>query len=142
MACQAFSADSFTTLAGDSHLPILMHHASTSDCLPSTSHAHSMVSAGKLGSGFLLHYSLLTLPHHSPKPEEKNPLGSSGLPLCNCEARRNEVIGIVTLCHCCDKSQSAFRRNLHVKTLLNYRGSPASGEACLVYVYKLLIDTK
>ncbi|XP_067372308.1 pituitary-specific positive transcription factor 1 isoform X2 [Channa argus] len=47
MACQAFSADSFTSLAGDTPLPILMHHASTSDCLPSTSHAHSMVSAAQ-----------------------------------------------------------------------------------------------
>uniref|UniRef100_A0A3Q3WF74 POU domain protein n=1 Tax=Mola mola TaxID=94237 RepID=A0A3Q3WF74_MOLML len=44
MACQAFSADSFAPLALDSPLPILMHHASTSDCLPATSHAHSMVS--------------------------------------------------------------------------------------------------
>uniref|UniRef100_UPI003AACA18D pituitary-specific positive transcription factor 1 isoform X1 n=1 Tax=Centroberyx gerrardi TaxID=166262 RepID=UPI003AACA18D len=43
MACQAFSADSFTTLAGDSALPILMHHASASDCLPASSHAHNMV---------------------------------------------------------------------------------------------------
>ncbi|KAK2839635.1 hypothetical protein Q5P01_013375 [Channa striata] len=49
MACQAFSADSFTSLAGDSPLPILMHHASTSDCLPSSSHAHSMVSAVSSG---------------------------------------------------------------------------------------------
>uniref|UniRef100_A0A3Q2PM44 POU domain protein n=1 Tax=Fundulus heteroclitus TaxID=8078 RepID=A0A3Q2PM44_FUNHE len=47
MACQAFGADSFTQLAGDSPLPILMHHGSTGDCLPTTSHAHSMVSAGK-----------------------------------------------------------------------------------------------
>uniref|UniRef100_A0A668AFT5 POU domain protein n=1 Tax=Myripristis murdjan TaxID=586833 RepID=A0A668AFT5_9TELE len=45
MACQAFSADSFTTLAGDSALPILMHHASASDCLPATSHTHNMVPA-------------------------------------------------------------------------------------------------
>ncbi|XP_076018125.1 pituitary-specific positive transcription factor 1 [Genypterus blacodes] len=47
MACQAFSADSFTTLAGgDSALPILMHHASASDCLPTTTHAaHNLVSA-------------------------------------------------------------------------------------------------
>lgn len=52
MACQAFSADSFTTLAADSPLPILMHHASTSDCLPASSHAHSMVSAGKKGLCF------------------------------------------------------------------------------------------
>lgn len=48
MACQTFSADSFTPLALDSPLPILMHHVSTSDCLPTTSHAHSMVSPGNL----------------------------------------------------------------------------------------------
>uniref|UniRef100_A0A3Q3EES2 POU domain protein n=1 Tax=Kryptolebias marmoratus TaxID=37003 RepID=A0A3Q3EES2_KRYMA len=49
MACQAFGADSFTSLAADSPLPILMHHGSTSDCLPTTSHAHSMVSAVSSG---------------------------------------------------------------------------------------------
>lgn len=48
MACQTFSADSFTPLALDSPLPILMHHVSTSDCLPTTSHAHSMLSPGNL----------------------------------------------------------------------------------------------
>lgn len=47
MACQAFSADSFAALAGDSALPILMHHASAGDCLPTTSHAHNLASAGK-----------------------------------------------------------------------------------------------
>uniref|UniRef100_H3DG76 POU domain protein n=1 Tax=Tetraodon nigroviridis TaxID=99883 RepID=H3DG76_TETNG len=46
MACQTFSADAFTPLALDSPLPILMHHVSTSDGLPTTSHAHSMVSPG------------------------------------------------------------------------------------------------
>lgn len=54
MACQAFSADSFAPLTLDSPLPILMHHAATSDGLPTTSHAHSMVSPGKLASGGLL----------------------------------------------------------------------------------------
>ncbi|MED6266368.1 Pituitary-specific positive transcription factor 1 [Characodon lateralis] len=49
MACQAFGADTFTPLAGDSPLPILMHHGSTGDCLPTTSHAHSMVSAVSSG---------------------------------------------------------------------------------------------
>ncbi|CAG5865460.1 pituitary-specific positive transcription factor 1 [Menidia menidia] len=49
MACQAFGAEAFTPLAGDSHLPILMHHGSASDCLPTTSHAHSMVSAVSSG---------------------------------------------------------------------------------------------
>ncbi|XP_054643624.1 pituitary-specific positive transcription factor 1 [Dunckerocampus dactyliophorus] len=47
MASQAFSGDSFTPLAADSPLPIFMHHSSASDCLPSTSHGHNMVSAGK-----------------------------------------------------------------------------------------------
>ncbi|XP_036401855.1 pituitary-specific positive transcription factor 1 isoform X1 [Megalops cyprinoides] len=46
MTCQAFtSADSFTTLAGDSSaLPLLMHHAGAGDCLPVSSHTN-MVSA-------------------------------------------------------------------------------------------------
>lgn len=63
MACQAFSADSFTPLTLDSPLPILMHHATTSDGLPTTSHAHSMVSPGKLASDALLSCFLLC---HSP----------------------------------------------------------------------------
>ncbi|XP_078118930.1 pituitary-specific positive transcription factor 1 [Sander vitreus] len=49
MACQAFSTDSFNPLLGDSPLPILMHHASPGDCLPASSHAHSMVSAVSSG---------------------------------------------------------------------------------------------
>ncbi|XP_028289499.1 pituitary-specific positive transcription factor 1 [Parambassis ranga] len=49
MACQAFGADSFTSLSGDSPLPILMHHGPTSDCLPTTSHTHTMVSAVSSG---------------------------------------------------------------------------------------------
>ncbi|XP_059896174.1 pituitary-specific positive transcription factor 1 [Gadus macrocephalus] len=45
MACQAFTSDSFTTLAtGDSSLPLLMHHASAGDCLPPPSHGHNMMS--------------------------------------------------------------------------------------------------
>ncbi|KAL4635695.1 pituitary-specific positive transcription factor 1 isoform X1 [Arapaima gigas] len=49
MTCQAFSsADSFTTLAGDSSaLPLLIHHAGTGDCLPVSSHATSMVLGAK-----------------------------------------------------------------------------------------------
>lgn len=47
MACQAFGSDSFASLTGDSPLPIIMHHGSTTDCLPTTSHAQSMVAAGK-----------------------------------------------------------------------------------------------
>ncbi|XP_034741277.1 pituitary-specific positive transcription factor 1 [Etheostoma cragini] len=49
MACEAFSSDSFTQLSGDSPLPILMHHASPGDCLPASSHTHSMVSAVSSG---------------------------------------------------------------------------------------------
>ncbi|XP_056291199.1 pituitary-specific positive transcription factor 1 [Pseudoliparis swirei] len=49
MACQVFSSDHFTPLTGDSPLPILMHHASTGDCLPGSSHSHSMVSAVSSG---------------------------------------------------------------------------------------------
>ncbi|XP_053733469.1 pituitary-specific positive transcription factor 1 [Synchiropus splendidus] len=49
MASQAFSADSFTTLAADSALPIFMHHSSSNECLPASSHAHSMVSAVSSG---------------------------------------------------------------------------------------------
>uniref|UniRef100_A0A8C5HRK9 POU domain protein n=2 Tax=Gouania willdenowi TaxID=441366 RepID=A0A8C5HRK9_GOUWI len=44
MACQAFGVDSFNPLAGDSPLPMLMHHSAPGDCLSTT--AHSMVSAG------------------------------------------------------------------------------------------------
>lgn len=62
MACQAFSADSFTQLTGDSPLPILMHHGSSSDCLPTSSHAHSMVSAGKNAPLLLLIALPLTNP--------------------------------------------------------------------------------
>nr|AAM00354.1 pituitary-specific transcription factor [Plecoglossus altivelis] len=49
MSCQAFSTDSFTTLVGDSGLPLLMHHASAADCTPATSHTHNMVSTGPSG---------------------------------------------------------------------------------------------
>ncbi|XP_077392369.1 pituitary-specific positive transcription factor 1 isoform X3 [Festucalex cinctus] len=49
MASQAFIGDSFPPLAGDSPLPIFMHHSSAGDCLPSTSHGHSMVSAVSSG---------------------------------------------------------------------------------------------
>ncbi|XP_046869781.1 pituitary-specific positive transcription factor 1 isoform X2 [Hypomesus transpacificus] len=51
MSCQAFSTDAFTTLVGDSGLPLLMHHASAGDCTPTTSHTHNMVSTG-------LHYPM------------------------------------------------------------------------------------
>ncbi|XP_036421371.1 pituitary-specific positive transcription factor 1 isoform X1 [Colossoma macropomum] len=44
MTCQAFSStDSFTTLSGDSALPLLMHHPGAADCLPVTSHTTNMV---------------------------------------------------------------------------------------------------
>ncbi|XP_067116932.1 pituitary-specific positive transcription factor 1 isoform X1 [Osmerus mordax] len=49
MSCQAFSTDAFTTLVGDSGLPLLMHHASAGDCSPATSHTHNMVSTGPSG---------------------------------------------------------------------------------------------
>ncbi|CAG09228.1 unnamed protein product, partial [Tetraodon nigroviridis] len=57
MACQTFSADAFTPLALDSPLPILMHHVSTSDGLPTTSHAHSMVTL-RANTPPSLHYPL------------------------------------------------------------------------------------
>nr|XP_019945200.1 PREDICTED: pituitary-specific positive transcription factor 1 isoform X3 [Paralichthys olivaceus] len=75
MACQAFSTDSFTTLPGDSALPILMHHASTSDCLPSTSHAHSMVSA--VSSGLSLGQSSKRSHMHLSTSSLGNALGNS-----------------------------------------------------------------
>ncbi|XP_044072529.1 pituitary-specific positive transcription factor 1 isoform X1 [Siniperca chuatsi] len=74
MACQAFSADSFTPLAGDSPLPILMHHASASDCLPTTSHAHSMVSA--VSSGLSLGQSSKRPHMHLSTSSLGNPLGN------------------------------------------------------------------
>lgn len=48
MSCQAFSStDSFGTLSGDSAaLPLLMHHAGASDCLPVTSHTTNIVPPG------------------------------------------------------------------------------------------------
>ncbi|XP_046869780.1 pituitary-specific positive transcription factor 1 isoform X1 [Hypomesus transpacificus] len=49
MSCQAFSTDAFTTLVGDSGLPLLMHHASAGDCTPTTSHTHNMVSTEPSG---------------------------------------------------------------------------------------------
>ncbi|XP_061899291.1 pituitary-specific positive transcription factor 1-like [Entelurus aequoreus] len=51
MSSHTFCGDSFSPLAGDlSSLPIFMHHTSASqDCLPASSHAHSMVSAVSSG---------------------------------------------------------------------------------------------
>ncbi|XP_045910308.1 pituitary-specific positive transcription factor 1 [Micropterus dolomieu] len=74
MACQAFSADSFTPLAGDSPLPILMHHAPAGDCLPTTSHAHSMVSA--VSSGLSLGQSSKRSHMHLSTSSLGNPLGN------------------------------------------------------------------
>ncbi|CAJ1079897.1 pituitary-specific positive transcription factor 1 [Xyrichtys novacula] len=74
MACQAFSADSFSPLAGDSPLPILMHHASTTDCLPATSHAHSMVSA--VSSGLTLGQSSKRSHMHLSTSSLGNALGN------------------------------------------------------------------
>nr|XP_046222670.1 pituitary-specific positive transcription factor 1 isoform X2 [Oncorhynchus gorbuscha] len=71
MSCQAFSSDSFT-LAGDS-LPLLMHHASAADCLPSSTHTHNMVSAVPSGRSLLqsskrshMHLSTSTLGNGPP----------------------------------------------------------------------------
>ncbi|XP_062257812.1 pituitary-specific positive transcription factor 1 isoform X2 [Platichthys flesus] len=75
MACQAFNTDSFTQLSGDSVLPILMHHASASDCLPSTSHAHSMVSA--VSSGLSLGQSSKRSHMHLSASSLGNALGNS-----------------------------------------------------------------
>ncbi|GAA6229457.1 pituitary-specific positive transcription factor 1 isoform X1 [Lates japonicus] len=75
MACQAFSTDSFTPLAGDSALPILMHHASTSDCLPATSHAHSMVST--VSSGLSLGQTSKRSHMHLPTSSLSTALGNS-----------------------------------------------------------------
>ncbi|XP_034430063.1 pituitary-specific positive transcription factor 1 isoform X2 [Hippoglossus hippoglossus] len=75
MACQAFSTDSFAQLSGDSALPILMHHASASDCLPSTSHAHSMVSA--VSSGLSLGQSSKRSHMHLSTSSLGNALGNS-----------------------------------------------------------------
>ncbi|XP_077584217.1 pituitary-specific positive transcription factor 1 [Stigmatopora nigra] len=49
MTSQSFGGESFTPLAGESPLPIFMHHSSGGDCLPSASHGHSMVSAVSSG---------------------------------------------------------------------------------------------
>ncbi|XP_037646005.1 pituitary-specific positive transcription factor 1 [Sebastes umbrosus] len=76
MACQAFSADSFAPLS-DSALPILMHHASTVDCLPASSHAHSMVSA--VSSGLSLGQPSKRSHMHLSTSSLGNTLGNSGL---------------------------------------------------------------
>ncbi|XP_034043135.1 pituitary-specific positive transcription factor 1 [Thalassophryne amazonica] len=75
MACQTFSADSFATLAGDAALPILMHHASPSDCLPTTSHAHNMVSA--VPSGLSLGQSSKRSHMHLAASSLSNPLANA-----------------------------------------------------------------
>ncbi|KAG7241671.1 hypothetical protein INR49_025136, partial [Caranx melampygus] len=75
MACQAFSSDSFTPLAGESALPILMHHASTSECMPNISHAHSMVSA--VSSGLSLGQTSKRSHMHLSTSSLGNALGNS-----------------------------------------------------------------
>ncbi|XP_076603845.1 pituitary-specific positive transcription factor 1 [Chaetodon auriga] len=75
MACQAFGADSFAPLAVDSPLPILMHHASTSDCLPTTSHVHSKVSP--VSSGLSLGQSSKRSHMHLSTSSLGNALGNA-----------------------------------------------------------------
>ncbi|KAK1169710.1 pituitary-specific positive transcription factor 1-like isoform X1 [Acipenser oxyrinchus oxyrinchus] len=55
MACQAFAtADSFTALAADtSALPLIMHHANPSECLPVSNHSTNLVSTVPSGLSLL-----------------------------------------------------------------------------------------
>ncbi|XP_058884828.1 pituitary-specific positive transcription factor 1-like isoform X1 [Acipenser ruthenus] len=55
MACQAFAtADSFTALAADtSALPLIMHHANPSECLPVSNHSTNVVSTVPSGLSLL-----------------------------------------------------------------------------------------
>ncbi|XP_028993706.1 pituitary-specific positive transcription factor 1 isoform X2 [Betta splendens] len=75
MACQAFSADTFTSLTGDPALPILMHHGPGSDCLPASSHAHGMVSA--VSSGLSLGQTSKRSHMHLATSSLGNALGNS-----------------------------------------------------------------
>ncbi|XP_068185961.1 pituitary-specific positive transcription factor 1 [Antennarius striatus] len=74
MACQAFSADSFTPLAVDSPLPILMHHTSTGEGLPATTHTHSMVAP--VSSGLSLGQSYKRSHMHLSTSTLSNSLGN------------------------------------------------------------------
>ncbi|XP_068602626.1 pituitary-specific positive transcription factor 1 [Brachionichthys hirsutus] len=74
MACQAFSADSFTPLAVDSPLPILMHHTSTGEGLPATAHTHSMVAP--VSSGLSLGQSSKRSHMHLSTSTLSNALGN------------------------------------------------------------------
>ncbi|XP_058884829.1 pituitary-specific positive transcription factor 1-like isoform X2 [Acipenser ruthenus] len=60
MACQAFAtADSFTALAADtSALPLIMHHANPSECLPVSNHSTNVVSTALGNTSAGLHYSV------------------------------------------------------------------------------------
>ncbi|KAK6486800.1 pituitary-specific positive mRNAion factor 1-like isoform X1 [Huso huso] len=55
MACQAFAtADSFTALAADtSALPLIMHHANPSECLPVSNHSTNVMSTVPSGLSLL-----------------------------------------------------------------------------------------
>ncbi|CAI5656414.1 unnamed protein product [Oreochromis niloticus] len=87
MACQAFGSDSFASLTGDSPLPIIMHHGSTTDCLPTTSHAQSMVAAVSSG---------LSLGQPSKRSHMHLPTSSLGNALSNTPASLHYP---VTPCH-------------------------------------------
>ncbi|XP_072301209.1 pituitary-specific positive transcription factor 1 [Eucyclogobius newberryi] len=91
MACQAFSADSFNSLA--SELPILMHHASTSDCLSTGSHAHSMVSA--VPSGLSLGQSSKRSHMHLSAPLGNAP-PSLHYPVTPCHYSNQQAYGMMT----------------------------------------------
>ncbi|XP_077472636.1 pituitary-specific positive transcription factor 1 [Stigmatopora argus] len=74
MTSQSFGGESFTPLAGESPLPIFMHHSSGGDCLPSASHGHSMVSAVSSG---------LSLGHQSKRSQMQLSTSSLGNHLGN-----------------------------------------------------------
>ncbi|XP_033843177.1 pituitary-specific positive transcription factor 1 [Periophthalmus magnuspinnatus] len=92
MACQAFSADSFSPLAPE--LPILMHHASTTDCLSSGSHAHSMVSA--VSSGLSLGQSSKRSHMHLSTTPLGNAPPSLHYPVTPCHYGNQQAYGMMT----------------------------------------------
>ncbi|KAK7939608.1 hypothetical protein WMY93_002934 [Mugilogobius chulae] len=92
MACQPFSADSFNPLAPE--LPILMHHASTSDCLSTGSHAHSMVSA--VSSGLSLGQSSKRSHMHLSTTPLGNAPPSLHYPVTPCHYGNQQAYGMMT----------------------------------------------
>uniref|UniRef100_A0AAV2K4I3 Uncharacterized protein n=1 Tax=Knipowitschia caucasica TaxID=637954 RepID=A0AAV2K4I3_KNICA len=91
MACQPFGADSFSSLAPE--LPILMHHASTSDCLSTGAHTHSMVSA--VSSGLSLGQSKRSHMHLSTTPLGNAP-SSLHYPVAPCHYGNQQTYGMMT----------------------------------------------